>query len=54
MAEGRSNAAIGERLGLTERTVEGNVRMVLSRLGLEPSAGDHRRVLAVLTFLRGG
>jgi DNA-binding NarL/FixJ family response regulator len=54
MAEGRSNAAIGERLGLTERTVEGNVRVVLSKLQLEPSADDHRRVLAVLTYLRGG
>jgi DNA-binding NarL/FixJ family response regulator len=54
MAEGRSNAAIGERLGLTERTVEGNIRIVLSKLGLEPSADDHRRVLAVLTYLRGG
>ena len=53
MAEGRSNAAIGERLGLTERTVEGNVRIVLSKLQLEPSAEDHRRVLAVLTYLRG-
>ena len=52
MAEGRSNAAIGERLGLTERTVEGNVRIVLSKLQLEPSAEDHRRVLAVLTYLR--
>ena len=53
MAEGRSNAAIGERLGLTEKTVEGHVRIILSKLGLEPDAGDHRRVLAVLTFLRG-
>ena len=53
MAEGRSNAAIADRLGLTERTVEGNVRTVLSKLGLEPSADDHRRVLAVLTYLRG-
>ena len=53
MAEGRSNAAIGDRLGLTERTVEGNVRIVFSKLQLEPSAEDHRRVLAVLTYLRG-
>jgi DNA-binding NarL/FixJ family response regulator len=52
MAEGRSNRAIGERLGLTEKTVEGNVRNILSKLGLEPAAGDHRRVLAVLTYLR--
>ena len=52
MAEGRSNRAIGERLGLTEKTVEGNVRNILSKLGLEPAAEDHRRVLAVLTYLR--
>ncbi len=52
MAEGRSNRAIGERLGLTEKTIEGNVRIILSKLGLEPAAEDHRRVLAVLTYLR--
>ncbi len=54
MAEGRSNVAIADRLGLTERTVESNVRVVLSKLGLEPAAEDHRRVLAVLTYLRRG
>jgi DNA-binding NarL/FixJ family response regulator len=53
MAEGHSNRAIGERLGLTERTVEANIRVILSKLGLEPDAGQHRRVLAVLTYLRG-
>ena len=53
MAEGRSNLAIAERLGLTEKTVEGNVRVILSKLELEPAVEDHRRVLAVLTFLRG-
>jgi DNA-binding NarL/FixJ family response regulator len=53
MAEGRSNLAIAERLGLTEKTVEGNVRVILSKLGLEPAVEDHRRVLAVLTYLRG-
>jgi DNA-binding NarL/FixJ family response regulator len=52
MAEGRSNAAIAERLGLTEKTVEGNIRVILSKLGLEPAVEDHRRVLAVLTYLR--
>lgn len=52
MAEGRSNRAIGERLGLTEKTVEGHVRVILSKLALEPDADDHRRVLAVLTWLR--
>jgi DNA-binding NarL/FixJ family response regulator len=54
MAEGRSNAAIADRLVLTEKTVEGNVRIILSKLGLEPAAEDHRRVLAVLTYLRNG
>ncbi len=54
MAEGRSNAAIARRLGVTEKTIEGNVRIILSKLGLEPAAEDHRRVLAVLTFLRSG
>jgi DNA-binding NarL/FixJ family response regulator len=52
MAEGRSNAAIADRLKLTEKTVEGNVRVILSKLGLEPAGEDHRRVLAVLTYLR--
>jgi DNA-binding NarL/FixJ family response regulator len=54
MAEGRSNGAIADRLGLTEKTVEGNVRIILSKLGLEPAIEDHRRVLAVLTYLRSG
>jgi DNA-binding NarL/FixJ family response regulator len=52
MAEGRSNVAIAERLGLTERTVEANIRVILSKLGLEPDTAQHRRVLAVLTYLR--
>ena len=52
MAEGRSNVAIADHLGLTEKTVEGNVRIILSKLGLEPAVEDHRRVLAVLTYLR--
>jgi DNA-binding NarL/FixJ family response regulator len=52
MAEGRSNVAIAERLGLTEKTVEGNVRVILSKLCLEPAVDDHRRVLAVLTWLK--
>jgi DNA-binding NarL/FixJ family response regulator len=53
MAEGRSNQAIANGLGLTERTVEANVRVILSKLGLEPDVADHRRVLAVLAYLRG-
>jgi DNA-binding NarL/FixJ family response regulator len=52
MAEGRSNQAIADRLTLELKTVEGHVRMIFSKLGLEPVATDHRRVLAVLAFLR--
>ena len=52
MAEGRSNAAIAAALWLTERTVETHVRSIFGRLGLVTSAADHRRVLAVLTYLR--
>jgi DNA-binding NarL/FixJ family response regulator len=54
MAEGRSNQAIAAQLGLEVKTVEGHVRIVFSKLGLEPQAEDHRRVLAVLAFLREG
>lgn len=51
MAEGRSNAGIAHRLWVTEDTVEKHVRSILMKLQL-PEAGDnHRRVLAVLTFL---
>jgi len=53
MAEGRSNAAIAERLTLELRTVEGHVRTIFSKLGLEPTTEDHQRVLAVLAYLRG-
>jgi hypothetical protein len=48
MAEGRSNHAIAEALGLETKTVEGHVRTIFSKLGLEPDAADHRRVMAVL------
>ena len=52
MAEGRSNAAIAERLFVTPRTVEAHVRQILGKLDLPESPDDHRRVLAVLAYLR--
>jgi len=51
MAEGRSNAGIAGLLWVTEGTVEKHVRSILAKLNLPESAGDHRRVLAVITFL---
>jgi DNA-binding NarL/FixJ family response regulator len=51
MAEGRSNAAIAERLVVTERAVEKHVTSIFGKLGLTASGEDHRRVLAVLRFL---
>jgi len=52
MAEGRSNQAIGERLVVTERAVEKHVTSIFGKLGLPADAADHRRVLAVLAYLR--
>jgi DNA-binding NarL/FixJ family response regulator len=52
MAEGRSNQAIAERLAVTERAVEKHVTRIFDKLGLTPTGEDHRRVRAVLTFLR--
>ena len=52
MAEGRSNAAICERLAIGIKTVEAHVNTIFSKLGLEPGQDDNRRVLAVLAFLR--
>jgi serine/threonine-protein kinase PknK len=51
MAEGASNAGIAKRLWVTEGTVEKHVRGILSKLRLSETPDDHRRVLAVLTFL---
>jgi DNA-binding NarL/FixJ family response regulator len=51
MAEGRTNRAIGERLFISEHTVEKHVKSIFGALRLPPSADDHRRVLAVVRFL---
>jgi DNA-binding NarL/FixJ family response regulator len=53
MAEGRSNAAIAEQFVVSERAVEKHVTSIFGKLGLPPAAQDHRRVLAVLAYLRG-
>jgi DNA-binding NarL/FixJ family response regulator/class 3 adenylate cyclase len=53
MAEGRSNQAIAERLVITLRAVEKHVTSIFSKLRLPATAEDHRRVLAVLTYLGG-
>jgi DNA-binding NarL/FixJ family response regulator len=52
MAEGRSNNAIAEHMVVTERAVEKHVTSIFGKLGLAPAPEDHRRVLAVLAFLR--
>jgi DNA-binding NarL/FixJ family response regulator len=51
MAEGRSNGGIAKRLWVTEGTVEKHVRSILTKLNLPEAGDDHRRVLAVVTFL---
>ena len=53
MAEGRSNAAIAKQLVLTVGAVEKHVASIFTKLRLPPSGEDHRRVLAVLAYLRG-
>jgi DNA-binding NarL/FixJ family response regulator len=53
MAEGRSNRAIAARLVVGEGAVEKHVTSIFTKLAMEPAESDHRRVLAVLTYLRG-
>ncbi|MDP8931778.1 MAG: response regulator transcription factor [Actinomycetota bacterium] len=52
IAQGRSNQSISQTLFLSPKTVEAHVRNIFAKFGLPPTADDHRRVLAVLTFLR--
>ncbi len=52
IAQGHSNRAIGERLFLSPKTVETHIGAIFAKLGLLPAADGHRRVLAVLTYLR--
>ncbi|WP_028650374.1 response regulator [Nocardioides halotolerans] len=54
MAEGRSNAAISEALVVTEGAIEKHTQRIFAKLGLLPDDGQHRRVLAVVRFLRAG
>ena len=54
MAEGRSNAGIAEALVLTVGAVEKHIANIFGKLGLAQSDSDHRRVLAVLAYLKGG
>ncbi len=53
MAEGRTNRAIADGLVISVHAVEKHVTSIFSKLGLAPTVEDHRRVLAVLTFMRG-
>ena len=54
MAEGRSNAAVARALVVTGGAVEKHVRNIFAKLDLPASDDDHRRVLAVLAYLRAG
>jgi DNA-binding NarL/FixJ family response regulator len=52
MAEGRSNKAVAEQLVVTERAIEKHVTSIFGKLRLSAAPQDHRRVLAVLAYLR--
>lgn len=52
MAEGRSNRAIGERLFLSPKTVEAHISTIFSKLGIQDTRDDNRRILSVLAYLR--
>jgi len=52
IAEGRSNEAIASTLKISPKTLEAHIGTIYSKLGLEPAVSDHRRVLAVLNYLR--
>jgi DNA-binding NarL/FixJ family response regulator len=52
MAEGRMNAAIADELSLSESSIEKHTSVIFSKLGLGPETYLHRRVAAVVTFLR--
>jgi DNA-binding NarL/FixJ family response regulator len=53
MAQGRANATIAETLWITESSVGKHVNSIFSKLGLSTETQQHRRITAVLTFLRG-
>ena len=53
LAEGRSNNAISRALNVHERTIDTHISSIFTKLDLLPTEDDHRRVLAVLTWLRG-